>query len=211
MAQLGFQLTGSGVKDCEGCGMPTMTGDLSKPAWCGDAEGECDNADDLDDTATPEHSGNRVWVVRAGTDGIGLDLFHVYAPDMDAARESAREAGKLAGFVFGDNFTVHALRDGEPIDWFARLGNNIVTDRPAVDVPKISAEDLDRAADLLAGLIFLAALSEIVEAIESMPEPATPWFLTPDGSPEREAVRERTERALRDETPYEGDGFSPYM
>lgn len=151
MAQLGFQLTGSGVKDCEGCGFPTMTGDLSQPAWCGDGEGECDNADDLDDTADlPEHSGNRVWVVRAGTDGIGLDLFHVYAPDMDAARESAREAGKAAGFVFGDNFTVHAHRDGEPLDWFVKLGNNIVTDRPAVDgrfeVTPVPSADEMRAA-----------------------------------------------------------------
>jgi hypothetical protein len=43
MARPEFVLTGSGVADCEGCGLPTMTGDLSKPAWCGDSEGECDN------------------------------------------------------------------------------------------------------------------------------------------------------------------------
>jgi hypothetical protein len=76
---------------------------------------------------------NRVWTVRAGTDGMGLDLFHVYAPDMSTARDHARENAKAAGFVFGDNFTVHAMRDGEPLPWATRLGNNVVTDRPAVD------------------------------------------------------------------------------
>jgi hypothetical protein len=40
MANLGFQLTGSGVKDCAGCGEHVMTSDLSKPAYCGD--GSCD-------------------------------------------------------------------------------------------------------------------------------------------------------------------------
>lgn len=159
---------------------------------------------------------NRVWIVRAGTDGIGLDLFHVYAPTMDAARESAKASATAAGFVFGDNFTVHALRDGEPIDWFTRLGNNVVTDRPAVDADdfEITADELaalDKAADLIAGLILLAALGDALRAIESMPAPAAPWFLTPDGSPERDTVRERTERALKGEPPYEGDGFSPYM
>lgn len=77
---------------------------------------------------------NRVWTVRAGTDGIGIDLFHVYAPDMDAARDAARENSKAVGFVFGEKFTVHAMRDGEPLDWFVKLGNNVVTDRPAIDV-----------------------------------------------------------------------------
>ncbi len=111
---------------------------------------------------------NRVWVVRAGTDGIGLDLFHVYAPTMDAARESAKDAATAAGFVFGDAFTVHALRDGEPIDWFATLGHNVVTDRPAIDFDdfeKATADDLDRAADVIAGIIFLAILGEVVEEL----------------------------------------------
>jgi len=76
---------------------------------------------------------NRVWTVRAGSDGIGLDLFHVYAPDMNTARDIARENAKAAGFIFGDNFTVHGLRDGEPLPWATRLGNNVVTDRPATD------------------------------------------------------------------------------
>jgi hypothetical protein len=186
MAHLGFQLTGSGVTDCAGgCGEHVMTSDLSKPAFCGD--GEC-VADDLDDDTvsvvmtccdttyatvaetighvcpTPEHSGNRVWTVRAGTDGIGLDLFHVYAPDMDAARESAREAGKAAGFVFGDNFTVHAHRDGEPLDWFVKLGNNIVTDRPAIDFPAWTHEEImNAAADLIALALIEMILDEIVK------------------------------------------------
>jgi hypothetical protein len=183
MAHLGFQLTGSGVTDCAGgCGEHVMTSDLSKPAYCGD--GEC-VADDLDDdTAAPEHTGNRVWIVRAGTDGIGLDLFHVYAPDMDAARESAKASATAAGFIFGENFTVHALRDGDPIDWFARLGNNVVTDRPAVDyVEPVETPDLDALADVVAGLIFLAILGEVVEDL-----------IKNDGK-----------------IPYEGDGFSPYM
>jgi hypothetical protein len=71
---------------------------------------------------------NRVWTVRAGSDGIGLDLFHVYAPDMNTARDNARENAKAAGFTFGDDFTVHGLRDGEPLPWATRLGNNVVTD-----------------------------------------------------------------------------------
>lgn len=32
-------MTGSGVKDCEGCGAHVMVSDLSEPAYCGD--GEC--------------------------------------------------------------------------------------------------------------------------------------------------------------------------
>lgn len=81
----------------------------------------------------PVWSGNRVWTVRAGDDGMGLDLFHVYAASMDDARASARDAGVAMGFVFGDRFTVHAHRDGEEIPWFARLGHNVVTDRAALD------------------------------------------------------------------------------
>ena len=33
--------TGSGVVDCAACGMPTMTGDMSKPAFCDE---ECEEA-----------------------------------------------------------------------------------------------------------------------------------------------------------------------
>lgn len=35
--------TGSGVVDCAGCGMPTMTGDMTKPAYCDD---ECRERDE---------------------------------------------------------------------------------------------------------------------------------------------------------------------
>lgn len=45
MANLGFQMTGSGATDCAGgCGEIVMTSDLSEPAYCGD--GECVNEDD---------------------------------------------------------------------------------------------------------------------------------------------------------------------
>jgi hypothetical protein len=77
---------------------------------------------------------NRVWTVRAGTDGIGIDLFHVYAGTMDEARRVARDNAAKAGFVFGDRFTVHAVRDWDTDEaWCVRLGNNVVTDRPAID------------------------------------------------------------------------------
>lgn len=33
-------MTGSGAKDCDGCGETVMVSDLSKPAYCGD--GSCD-------------------------------------------------------------------------------------------------------------------------------------------------------------------------
>lgn len=76
---------------------------------------------------------NRVWIVRDGTDGTGRDLFHVYAPDMTTARLSARDAAAVVGFVFGDDFTVHALPYGVPLEPFSNLAWNTVTDRPAID------------------------------------------------------------------------------
>lgn len=151
---------------------------------------------------------NRVWTVRAGSDGIGLDLFHVYAPDMTTAREMARENAKLAGYVFGDSFTVHAHRPGEPIDWFLTLGHNIVTDRAAVDAEMptwhgVSHDAMDAAADLLA----LALVGMVLDEIASTADPVTPWFKTPAGSPEREAVRQRTEAALRGPVPDGSDSL----
>lgn len=56
---------------------------------------------------------NRVWTVRSGNDGIGLALFHVYAPTMDEARERAAENMSAISEVhklYAERglFTVHA-------------------------------------------------------------------------------------------------------
>lgn len=55
---IGFQLTGSGVKDCEGCGEHVMVSDLTASAFCGD--GECVNEGDCSDCFTPieDHCGD---------------------------------------------------------------------------------------------------------------------------------------------------------
>lgn len=45
MAFHGLPMTGSGVKDCEGCGDHVMVSDLSKPAYCGDGECVADPSD----------------------------------------------------------------------------------------------------------------------------------------------------------------------
>lgn len=61
-----------------------------------------------------EHSGNRVWTVRAGSTGTGQELFQVYAPDMDEARDSAETMVQTLGSLRLQNgrFTVHA---GQPV------------------------------------------------------------------------------------------------
>ena len=79
--------------------------------------------------------GNLVWAVRSGTDGIGLDLFHVYAPDMDTARERAAEnlsqiseAHKL--YAERGLFTVHAGVESD-----VTLKSGPYREIPAIDVP----------------------------------------------------------------------------
>lgn len=64
-----------------------------------------------------EHSGNRVWTVRAGRTGSGLALFQVYAPDMDEARDSAETMARAMGSrtLTGGRFTVHAGQELMPL------------------------------------------------------------------------------------------------
>lgn len=78
---------------------------------------------------------NRVWAVRSGTDGIGLDLFHVYAPTMTAAREAARDnLSKIstAHAVYAERglFTVHAGTESD-----VTLKTGPYREIPAIDVP----------------------------------------------------------------------------
>lgn len=79
---------------------------------------------------------NRVWAVRSGTDGIGLDLFHVYAPTMTAAREAARDNLKMidaAHAVYAERglFTVHAETNADRV---TSLRTSEFAQRPALDV-----------------------------------------------------------------------------
>jgi hypothetical protein len=79
---------------------------------------------------------NRVWTVRSGQDGIGLALFHVYAPDMDAARERAAENMSQISEVhklYAERglFTVHA---DDPSDVTLKAG-------PYDQIPAIDFEN----------------------------------------------------------------------
>lgn len=78
-------------------------------------------------------SGNRVWTVRAGSDGSGVTLFDVYQPDMDTARKTAGENLRMLGFSIDQRFTVHAAREDERLSWFERAENNMYATRPALD------------------------------------------------------------------------------
>lgn len=79
---------------------------------------------------------NRVWTVRSGQDGIGLALFHVYAPDMDTARERAAENMSQISEVhklYAERglFTVHA---DDPSDVTLKAG-------PYDQIPAIDFEN----------------------------------------------------------------------
>lgn len=57
---------------------------------------------------------SKIWTVRPGTDGIGLDMFHVYAADMDTARRLAADGLRYLGaplIADGGEFTVHRHGD----------------------------------------------------------------------------------------------------
>ena len=128
---------------------------------------------------------NRVWTVRSGQDGIGLALFHVYAPTMTAARESARdnlsaisEVHKL--YAERDLFTVHA---DDPSDVTLKAGPYdqipaIDFDNPAVTdwseffperetgrfeiTPVPSADEMRAAFDAKTGRVTVTQVIDVV-------------------------------------------------
>lgn len=68
----------------------------------------------------------RRWTVRAGTTGSGMDLFEVYQPTMDEARQSVLETAEDTGaeWLLGlveRGFTVHAATQFHPAPAFANL------------------------------------------------------------------------------------------
>ena len=110
----------------------------------------------------PVEDRKRVWVVRAGTDGIGLDLFTVYEATMPEARRAAvygLRAMDMRPTADRELFTVHALRDGEELPEHITLAGSLIADRPAIDfVP--TDEEIEAAVLLAFGLMILAAFEE---------------------------------------------------
>lgn len=75
----------------------------------------------------PAADGYRRWTVRQGTTGTGADLFEVYQPTMEKARQSVIDTAAANGdFLSGlveKGFTVHAGTEFHP----APLGGNLLT------------------------------------------------------------------------------------
>ncbi|MFI7042630.1 hypothetical protein ACIBI0_38635 [Microbispora rosea] len=81
---------------------------------------------------------SRVWTVRAGVTGSGLDLFHVYAPTMDSARASVKEIARetpLVDKLTWNGFTVHA---GLPLEGLTLREAPVAVVLPALDVPTMA-------------------------------------------------------------------------
>ncbi len=73
----------------------------------------------------PAADGYRRWTVRLGTTGQGMDLFEVYQPSMEKARESVTETIKANEVLSGllvSGFTVHAGTEHHP----APLAGNLL-------------------------------------------------------------------------------------
>lgn len=93
----------------------------------------------MSETTTPRQR----WTVRAGTTGLGMALFEVYAVTMDEARESVTRSAESElcrswlPVMVGDGFTVHAgenARHGAIQRPVPSLYRNVFTaDQPAVD------------------------------------------------------------------------------
>lgn len=94
-------------------------------------------------TQTTSSPANRVWTVRAGVTGQGMDLFHVYAPTMDSAREAAKRTAKetpLVDKLTWNGFTVHA---GVPVAGLTLREAPVAVILPALDVPTLDLVDAD--------------------------------------------------------------------
>lgn len=97
-------------------------------------------------TQTPAPS-SRVWTVRAGTTGQGMDLFHVYAPTMDTARASVERSAEenwAVGTLVEGGFTVHADAPWRQSDGGTLSGNPVSVIVPAPDFPMemVDADDV---------------------------------------------------------------------
>ena len=98
---------------------------------------------------------SKVWTVRPGTDGIGLDMFHVYADDMETARGLAADGLRYLGCPLTADlgaFTVHRHGDEKWPPLWSPL-QKFIAKRSAMDYADMLREHMDTVLDLnLAGI-----------------------------------------------------------
>lgn len=93
---------------------------------------------------------SKIWTVRFGTDGTGMDMFHVYAADMDTARRLAADGLRYLGCPLTaerGQFTVHRHGDENWRPLWSPL-QKFIANRPAMDYADMLRKHTDVVLDL---------------------------------------------------------------